>query len=316
MLWDMKRSLPAILRRPHWALPDRLATPETLWLSRRQLLQGAGGLALGAALPRVARAAAAPPVATPEDIATSINNFVEFGSTKHVARAAEKLVTRPWTLTVDGEVGTPLTLGIDELVRRLPVEDRVYRHRCVETWALVVPWRGFAFHHLASLVSPLATARYVKFTSFLDAEVAPRQKPGWFSSMPWPYSEGLTLAEAMNELTFMATGAYGRDEVPKVMGAPLRLVVPWKYGFKSAKSINRITFMSERPVSFWEELQGDEYGFWANINPKVDHPRWSQAEERQLGSEDYYPTQLYNGYASEVASLYAGMKLPDEVLFR
>ncbi|HMT15496.1 MAG TPA: protein-methionine-sulfoxide reductase catalytic subunit MsrP [Aestuariivirga sp.] len=307
---------PALIRRPFWHLPEHLATPEQVWLSRRQVLTGAGALAAVLAFPRRLRAASDEPVATPEDIAISVNNFVEFSTSKKPGRAAQRLVTRPWTVTVDGEVEQPLSLGLDDLVKKLPIEDRLYRHRCVETWALVVPWRGFAFHHLAKLARPKANARYVKFTTFHNPAWAPRQKPSWFSSMPWPYSEGLTIAEALHGLTFIATGAYGRDDLANVMGAPLRLVVPWKYGFKSAKSIDRITFLAEKPTSFWEELQGDEYGFWANINPKVDHPRWSQAEERQLGTEDYYPTRLYNGYAEAVAPLYAGLHLPDEVLFR
>jgi len=307
---------PALIGRPVWHLPEHMATPESVWLSRRQLLAGAGALAGVSLLPRRTLALGDEPVATAEEIAANHNNFVEFGTTKKVARAARALKTSSWTLTVDGEVEQPLTIALEDIGKRLPIEDRLYRHRCVETWALVVPWRGFAFHHLAKLVTPKPAAKYVQFTSFLDPAVAPRQKPGWFSSMPWPYREGLTLAEAVHGLTFIATGAYGRDDIAPSMGAPLRLVVPWKYGFKSAKSIDRITFLSEKPVSFWEELQGDEYGFWANINPAVDHPRWSQAEERQLGTEEYYPTRLYNGYAEAVAPLYAGMKLPDEVLFR
>ena len=185
----------------------------------------------------------------------------------------------------------------------MPVEERIYRHRCVEAWAMTVPWSGFPLRALVELARPLAAARYLKMTTFMDPETAFGQKQPWY---PWPYVEGLTLAEATHELAFMATGLYGKP-LPRQNGAPLRLAVPWKYGFKSVKSIVRLELVAERPRTFWETIQASEYGFWANVNPEVPHPRWSQAKERLLGSDEEVPTRLFNGYAAEVAGLYAGL---------
>lgn len=314
-------------RRPDWQLPERSATPEAVYLSRRTLLSamGLGGLAAAGAagvaglLPAEAVAAQKPfeprpalnpafadagrPV-TDEATNTSYNNFYEFGTSKDIADAAAALVTDPWTVKIDGLVEKPFEIGVDELLRTMPMEERVYRHRCVEAWSMVVPWIGFPLAALVKRAAPLGSAKYVRFETFMNPEVARGQRQGWY---PWPYVEGLTMAEATHDLSLMVVGAYGKT-VHNAMGAPLRLHLPWKYGFKSVKSIARISFTEERPVSFWEELQGSEYGFWANVNPEVPHPRWSQSHERVLGTGDRIPTEKYNGYGLFVAGLYAGQE--------
>ncbi|MEX0697079.1 MAG: protein-methionine-sulfoxide reductase catalytic subunit MsrP [Dongiaceae bacterium] len=309
-----------------WELPDSAATPEHVFRDRRRLIQGlAAGpilLALGG-VPgvRPGHAAADDPSSalypaplnpryeldrplTTEELATSYNNFYEFGSSKDVQRAAQRLPVRPWAVTIDGMVEQPMTLDIDDLIARLPLEERLYRHRCVEAWSMAVPWTGFPVRALLDLARPLGSASYLRFETFQDAKVAPGQKASWY---PWPYVEGLTLAEAANELAFLVTGIYGKP-LPAQNGAPLRLAVPWKYGFKSIKSIVRLTLTDERPTSFWEELQSTEYGFWANVNPAVPHPRWSQATERVLGGDERVPTLLFNGYGEFVADLYKGLE--------
>ena len=240
---------------------------------------------------------------TSEDDATTYNNFYEYGSHKNIWRAAQALKIRPWTVKFDGMVEQEREVDFDTLIAAMPLEERVYRHRCVEAWAMTVPWSGFPMAALVDYARPLGSARYVRMETFQDDE-APGFRQFWY---PWPYVEGLTIEEATNEMAFMVTGLYGKP-VPRQNGAPLRLAVPWKYGFKSLKSIVRLTFTDERPVSFWEELQDSEYGFWANVNPEVDHPRWSQATERLLGSGDRVPTRLYNGYGEFVAHLYDGLE--------
>mgnify|MGYP000532879841 CR=1 FL=1 len=195
-------------------------------------------------------------------------------------------------------------LDVTELIGRMELEERVYRLRCVEAWAMTIPWTGFPMAELVKFAEPSSGARYVRMETFENPRVAPGQRQFWY---PWPYVEGLTMAEATNELAFMVTGLYGRP-VPNQNGAPLRLAVPWKYGFKSIKSIKRMTFTDQRPVSFWEELAADEYGFWANVNPDVPHPRWSQATERVVGTDERVPTRLFNGYGDYVARLYDGME--------
>jgi sulfoxide reductase catalytic subunit YedY len=201
-------------------------------------------------------------------------------------------------------VENEITIDFDELVRKMPLEERLYRHRCVEAWSIAVPWSGFPMRSLVEFAKPLSSAKYVQMATFEDKSVAPGQRQFWY---PWPYIEGLTIAEATNELAFMGTGAYGKP-MPKQNGAPIRLITPWKYGFKSTKSIVRFTFTDKRPKSFWETIQSSEYGFWANVNPKVPHPRWSQATEKELGTGKRVPTLLYNGYAEFVADLYKGME--------
>jgi methionine sulfoxide reductase catalytic subunit len=316
-----------ITRKSDWALADSVVTPEPIFLNRRQLLVGAGFLGIGAGLglgprPALAAGAAGPspypgprnpayadagrPV-TPEALNTAYNNFYEFSTDKRIFELAEQLKTRPWDIAIDGEVEKPFTIGIDDLLAKVKLEERVYRHRCVEAWSMVVPWTGFPLKDLVGLAKPLSSAKYVRMETFLNPEMAPGQQPSFLGgSMPWPYVEGVTMAEAANDLAFMVTGAYGKP-VAKSMGAPIRLHLPWKYGFKSIKSIVKMSFVKERPVGFWEQLQGSEYGFWANVNPQVPHPRWSQATERVLGTDERIPTQLYNGYGAQVASLYSGL---------
>jgi sulfoxide reductase catalytic subunit YedY len=320
-----------IRRTPAWAIPEHEATPEDVFLNRRALL--AGGLGAGAVLAagdaRAQWFSSGPadltrepdptddlyparnnpaftldrPM-TEEQVAATYNNFYEFGSSKTIWRQAQALKTRPWVVKIDGLVETPLELGIDDLIRRMQIEERLYRLRCVEAWAMAVPWTGFPLKALVDLARPSAGARYVRFETFQNPAIAPGQKQGWY---PWPYTEGVTLAEATNDLAFMVTGVYGKP-LRKQFGAPLRLALPWKYGFKSVKSIQRISFTAERPVSFWEKLQPSEYGFWANVNPQVNHPRWSQASETLIGTSERRPTQLFNGYAPLVADLYRGLE--------
>jgi sulfoxide reductase catalytic subunit YedY len=242
---------------------------------------------------------------TDEKLSTQYNNFYEYGSQKDIAEEAQQLPIRPWTVTIDGMVQKPMQIAIDDLLKRVQLEERLYRHRCVEAWSMAVPWSGFPMKALVEIAEPLASATYVRMETFLNAKVAPGQKQFWY---PWPYTEGVTMAEATNELAFLVTGMYGKP-VPRQDGAPLRLALPWKYGFKSVKSIAKFTFTDKRPVTFWEKLSdGKEYGFWANVNPEVPHPRWSQATERVLGVDGRRPTLLYNGYGEYVASLYDDLK--------
>jgi sulfoxide reductase catalytic subunit YedY len=304
-------------------MPEWLATPEHLFVDRRALLASlsAAGLCLlpGSALAQRVSDLPDPtndlypgrrnekftldrPV-TEEKINTNYNNFYEFGSSKKVGKAAQALKLRPWTVKIDGMVQKPQEIGVDDLIRRMPLEERLYRHRCVEAWSMAIPWSGFPMAKLLELAQPLGSAKYVRMETFLDPSVAPGQRQSWY---PWPYVEGLTVAEAGNELAFLVTGAYGKP-VSKVQGAPLRLAVPWKYGFKSIKSIVRFNFTDQRPKSYWEALQSSEYGFWANVNPQVPHPRWSQATEELIGLNERRPTLLFNGYAEYVADLYKGL---------
>jgi len=313
-----------IVRRAAWALPENAATPEQVFLDRRALLAGLGGLvaatALGVPVP-AARAQAGDQTldlypakhnaayavdraVTPADVAGQYNNFYEFGSHKQIAGAARSLKTRPWTVTIDGLVEAERTIGIDELIRAMSLEERLYRHRCVEAWSMTVPWTGFPLARLIDFAAPLSSARYVRLETFMDPEAASGQRQVWY---PWPYVEGLTMAEAANELAFMVTGVYGKP-LENQFGAPLRLALPWKYGFKSIKSIVRISFVEERPMGFWEQIAPSEYGFWANVNPQVPHPRWSQAQERVLHTGESVPTLLFNGYGPQVAGLYAGLE--------
>jgi sulfoxide reductase catalytic subunit YedY len=313
-----------VIRRRGWEIPERLVTPEHLFLNRRAFLAagGAAALALSPELAAAQRIADLPdpsaglyPVKrnekyvldrpiTEEKININYNNFYEFGSAKTIAKAAQALKLRPWTIKIDGMVEKAQEIGIDDLLRRMPLEERLYRHRCVEAWSMAIAWSGFPFAKLVEFAKPLSSAKYVRMETFLDPVVASGQRQTWY---PWPYVEGLTIAEATNELAFLVTGAYGKP-VTKQMGAPLRLAVPWKYGFKSIKSIVRFHFTDQRPKSFWEALQGSEYGFWANVNPQVKHPRWSQATEELIGLGERRPTLLFNGYGDHVAHLYSGLE--------
>ncbi len=309
--------------RKGWEIPEAQVTPEHLFFNRRQLIGAAAGaaslLAAGPALAEEDPSAGLYPAklnpkfgdagrpVTDHEYNKNFNNYYEFGTSKRIASAAEALPIRPWTIAIDGEVEKPMTIGIDDLLKQVSLEERIYRHRCVEAWAMVVPWTGFPLAKLVELAKPTANAKYVRFETFNNPEIASGQKPGLFGAYPWPYMDGLTMAEAMNDLAFMVTGAYGKP-VAKSMGAPLRLHLPWKYGFKSVKAIVKVSFTAERPISFWEQLGPSEYGFWANVNPEVSHPRWSQAQEQMLGSGEMVPTKLFNGYGEFVASLYTGME--------
>ncbi|MFN4090067.1 MAG: protein-methionine-sulfoxide reductase catalytic subunit MsrP [Alphaproteobacteria bacterium] len=318
-----------IRRKRGWELPESAATPESVFLSRRDFVRAAAAAPILAATGSFAARAATGtspwadlyPVPrneaftldrplTEESVATSYNNFYEFGTSKNIVRAAQRLQVQPWQVKIDGMVEEEITLDVDDLIRRMTLEERLYRFRCVEAWSMAVPWSGFPMADLVALARPLGSAKFVRMETFMDRKVAPGQRQFWY---PWPYVEGVRLDEAMNDLAFMVTGIYGKP-VPPQNGAPLRLVLPWKYGFKSIKSIVRFTFTDEQPLSFWEESQGSEYGFYANVNPEVSHPRWSQAMERVIGTTEMVPTLLYNGYAEQVADLYAGMD-PKKIFF-
>lgn len=314
-----------IKRTPGWAMKESLATPGSIFERRRTLVKAiAAGPILAPALAKMllmgsasAATGEADPLAglypakrnprytldrpiSPEDEVTTYNNYYEFGSQKNIWRRAQAVELRPWTVKINGMVEKERTVDTDTLLKQMPLEERLYRHRCVEAWSMAVPWSGFPLKALVDFARPLASAKYVEMQTFHDASVAPGQREFWY---PWPYVEGLTMAEATNELAFIATGLYGKP-IPKQNGAPLRLVTPWKYGFKSVKAIVRFTFTDKRPKTFWETIDSAEYGFWANVNPKVPHPRWSQAMERVLGTSERVPTQLFNGYAQYVADLY------------
>ena len=308
-----------------WEIPESHATPEKVYFNRRQFIAGAGLTigALAAATPSSFAQDADPsaglyPVKrndifkldreiTAEEWSTAYNNYYEFGSSKRIARAAQALPLRPWVLTIDGLVEKPMQIGIDDLLKAMPLEERLYRHRCVEAWSMAVPWSGFPLKALVEYAKPMSGAKYVQFESFMKPEVAEGQLADW---QPWPYVEGITIEEAMNELPFMVTGMYGKP-VPKQNGAPLRVALPWKYGFKSGKGIVRLSFTKDRPNSFWSVYGPGEYGFWANVNPEIPHPRWSQAKERVLGTDDTVPTQMFNGYGEFVAGLYSGIQGED-----
>lgn len=310
-----------LIRHKHrWELPESAATPEHLFFDRRRVLALGGSLAGAAALPRLAYAADDPTASlypakrneayridrdlTAESVSGNYNNFYEFGTSKTIASAAQQLKTRPWTVKVDGLVGKPKDYAIDDLIKAFPLEERLYRHRCVEAWSMAVPWTGFPLKALVAAAEPQAGAKYLRFETFVDKKMAPGQRSFMFT---WPYVEGLTLDEATNDLAFMVTGVYGKP-LPNQFGAPIRLATPWKYGFKSAKSIVRISFVAERPATFWESLQSNEYGFWANVNPAVPHPRWSQATEEVIGTGKRVPTVIFNGYGEEVAEIYKGLE--------
>ncbi len=308
-------------RRPRWALKENLVTSEDVFLSRRAVLAGMGVSAGLLASGQSARAAMTPEDAfsptpalnpafadggravTEEAITSQYNNFYEFGSSKRIAREAQKLTTDDWVIEVDGMVSTPFSIGIEDLIKRVNIEERIVRHRCVEAWSMVVPWIGFPMAELVALANPTTDAKYIRFETFMDTDISREQRASWY---PWPYVEGFTMAEATNELAFMVVGAYGKV-LHRQFGAPLRVHMPWKYGFKSIKSIVKVSFTDQQPLGFWEELQAKEYGFWANVNPEVAHPRWSQATEQPLAGGERIPTLPFNGYAAEVAHLYDGM---------
>nr|WP_255616405.1 protein-methionine-sulfoxide reductase catalytic subunit MsrP [Microvirga puerhi] len=309
-----------MIRRPADILPSEI-TPRSVYLNRRQLLGGAAGLALAAGLSGRGQAATLETVKSPlstdekltslQDV-TSYNNYYEFGVDKGApATYAKTLKTSPWTVKVDGLVGKPGEFSVEDLIKSSTLEERIYRMRCVEGWSMVIPWDGFPLADLIKRVEPLGNAKYVAF----ETAYRPEEMPGLQSMFPvldWPYVEGLRLDEAMNPLAILAVGLYG-ERLQNQNGAPIRLVVPWKYGFKGIKSITRISFVEKQPVTSWNKQASDEYGFYANVNPNVDHPRWSQATERRIGEGGLFvkrrPTLLFNGYAEQVAQLYSGMDL-------
>lgn len=310
-----------------WEIPEREATPEAVYLNRRAFLGAGAGLIAGSVLPSMAFGAAgqvssadlypAPrneaftldrPL-TDERVATTYNNFYEFGSHKQISRAAQALKVDPWKVVIDGLVEEKIEIDAHDLIRKMPLEERLYRLRCVEAWSMAVPWTGFPLKALVDMARPLGSAKYLRMETFVDPSVASGQRAFWY---PWPYVEGLRLDEAQNDLAFIATGMYGKP-IPNQNGAPLRLTVPWKYGFKHIKSIVRFEFVEEMPSSFWMDVLGAEYGFWANVNPGVPHRRWSQADERLIGTDERRKTLMFNGYGEQVAHLYKDM--PQNVLY-
>lgn len=322
--------------RPDWQRPLSQVTPERIFWRRRQFMTSLIGAGIGLAAasaggcqrPQVMNAdlertlgkpltgvslnsafADAGREPTPQRYASSYNNYYEFGGSKNIWQSAQALPTDPWMLEVGGLVKNPATFDLDDLTQRFELEERVYRFRCVEAWAMVVPWIGFPMRALMAAVEPTAAAKYVRFTSYYDPAVNPGPNFGFARDLPWPYTEGLTVGEMANDLAFFAVGVYGRT-LPKQHGAPIRMVTPWKYGFKGAKSIVKIEFMAEQPATYWNTLAPDEYKFEANVNPDVPHPRWSQKKERLIGettamfSWEEQPTVIYNGYGEYVAGLY------------
>jgi sulfoxide reductase catalytic subunit YedY len=307
-------------------VPSSEITPKNVYLNRRAFMAGAaalGAAALGVhylggngTAPDVVHAASLTVARksqfsttekpTPKNDIANYNNYYEFSTDKYEpATLAQKLQTRPWTVEVAGLVKKKQKFEIDALLKSYPQEERIYRHRCVEGWSMVIPWVGFSLADFIKQVEPLGSAKYVKFTTKYD----PGQMPGQrYGVLDWPYVEGLRLDEAMNPLTILATGLYG-DELPKQDGAPIRVVVPWKYGFKSIKSIVKIEFVDKQPTSTWTAAAPSEYGFYSNVNPNVDHPRWSQKKERRIGEFFKRDTLMFNGYGDQVASLYTGMDL-------
>jgi sulfoxide reductase catalytic subunit YedY len=310
-----------VTRRPDWSDPGRPITPPALHARRREFLRQLGfagaGLLAGLEAHAAESAGTAPaafPVAkrnpafdpaiglTPEKIATTYNNYYEFSTTKErVHRLVDKFRMDPWSLRIDGLCENPMTVDVRELTGQFPPEERVYRFRCVEAWSMVVPWTGFPLSKLIEKARPKSEARFVKFTTVLR----PEEMPGLarLSDYPWPYTEGLRMEEAMNPLVLVATGLYGKP-LPKQNGGPLRIVVPWKYGYKSIKSMVRLEFVRDQPATLWETLSPTEYPFESNVDPRVPHPRWSQATERDISTGDRIPTLAYNGYGDQVAKLY------------
>jgi sulfoxide reductase catalytic subunit YedY len=308
-------------------IPSSDVTPKERFLSRRNLLTGAAAVGVGALalrqvpglihpdavhadqkLPTVPSKYTVTDAQTPFAKATTYNNFYEFGTDKaDPAKNAHTLHTRPWTVQVTGLVKKPQTLDIDAIMKYRPIESRVYRHRCVEAWSMVIPWDGYSLSEFINYVQPLPSAKFVQFISDDKKSDMPSKPFGY----DWPYSEGLRMDEAMHPLCLLTFGCYG-EVLPNQNGAPIRVVSPWKYGFKNAKSIVKINFTDKQPRTLWNEIASNEYGFYSNVNPQVDHPRWSQAHERRIDSSPFpktIPTQMFNGYGDQVASMYGGMDL-------
>jgi methionine sulfoxide reductase catalytic subunit len=314
-----------IRKAPDFTYAD--VTPKSVYLNRRKFLQAMGIVSTTAVTgkglldlvwpPQIAVAATQfaglikSPFSTTEkqstfNDVTHYNNFYEFGTDKgDPAKNSQNFKTSPWTVSVEGEVAKPRKFSMDEILKLAPLEERIYRHRCVERWSIVVPWIGFSFSVLAKLVEPAPKARYVAFESFYDPRQMPQAKYG---GIDFPYVEGLRLDEAMNPLALLCVGMYG-ETLPPQDGAPVRMIVPWKYGYKSIKSLVKIRFQEKEPPTTWNRYSSSEYGFYSNVNPNVDHPRWSQARERRLGEIFTRPTLMFNGYGDQVASMYNGMDL-------
>jgi sulfoxide reductase catalytic subunit YedY len=300
-----------LIRRPGDIRPSEI-TPEPLYMRRREFIRAAGAAAGAIAVPSLLSAVSRRPSAriddplTPYGDITSYNNYYEFGTGKDdPSRNAGAFRTRPWSVEIAGEVARARTVNLEDILHRFPSVERVYRLRCVEAWSMVIPWQGFPLRDLINWVQPTSRARFVEFTTVLAPDQMPGQRRG---VLPWPYVEALRMDEAMHPLAILATGLYGRA-LPNQDGAPLRLVVPWKYGFKSGKALVKIRFAQEMPATTWNIAAPEEYGFYANVNPDVDHPRWSQARERRVGEFLRRPTLMFNGYGDQIASLYAGMDL-------
>ena len=310
-----------------WEIPENQVTPESDYINRRKFIKNLGLGSAGALLFSTSNACAQNSALekqlepfraqmldaeknanfiverqmTDEIVAATYNNYYEFTTSKStVWKRVEEFKTRPWEIEISGLVEKPMTLDVDDLIKQMPLEERIYRFRCVEAWAMVVPWIGFPMKALLEKVQPKAEAQYVRMLTFLDADMAPQQND---FRLPWPYFEGIELAEAMNDLTLLTVGIYGHI-LPPQHGAPIRLIVPWKYGFKSIKSIVSIELTDKKPRTFWNTLAPREYDFEANVNPNVPHPRWSQASERMIGTGERLPTLIYNGYGDAVAHLY------------
>ncbi len=308
--------------KKNWEIKESQVTDEKAFFSRRSIVKGMAAATMAGFLgPNVL--SAAPSLKrlkktrnskyilgniTEEKLFTSYNNFYEFSSNKQSVKTnAKNFLNRPWSVKISGLVNKPKTLNIEDILKKIPLEERIYRFRCVETWSAVVPWVGFELKKLLVLAEPSSKAKYVKFSTFFDPKIAKNQNNSFFYK--WPYTEGLRLDEASNELTFMAVGLYGK-ELPPQNGAPIRLVTPWKYGFKSIKSIVSIELTEKQPATLWNQTAPNEYGFYANVNPEVPHPRWSQAQDKPLGSWlKRTPTIKFNGYGNQVASLYRSMDL-------
>ncbi|MEE3252750.1 MAG: protein-methionine-sulfoxide reductase catalytic subunit MsrP [Nitrospinota bacterium] len=302
-----------------WDIPESDITSEELYLNRRQFLENTGKLGCNllalSALPNFLLPtgvfaenstfsnANLEDKVTSENLTSRYNNFYEFGTNKAtISFLSKKLRVRPWTIKVEGLVHKQKTLDVDKIIQAMPLEQRVYRLRCVETWSAIIPWSGFPLRELIKLSNPLSTARYIKFKTFLNPNIAPGQKNRFWE--PWPYVEGLSMPEAMHNLAFIATGMYGHELNPQ-NGAPIRLVVPWKYGFKSIKSIDTIEFVKDPPRTFWQTVFPMDYDFWANVEPTVPYAKWDQRFELPLGSAKKETTLLYNGYAAQVGKLYS-----------
>ena len=297
-----------IKKKKSYNFKESLVTEEKFYLNRRNLIKGLGSILIYPSfIPSLLSKNIDYDITSREptklEILTRYNNFFEFGTSKEIWKASQKLNTENWKLSIKGGKYNGKEISLDSLIKNFQLEERIYKFRCVEAWSMIVPWYGFQLSELLKFLEPETDIKYISFKTFFDPEVAFNQKQTWY---PWPYQEIITLEEANNPLAFIATGLYGK-KLPNQNGAPIRLVLPWKYGFKSIKSIVKIEFLKEREKSFWETIAPKEYGFWANVNPKVPHRRWSQEFEKDIGTGKKYPTKIFNGYEKWVSYLYRGI---------